>query len=266
VEQGVPAAVNGGADTFARAYALPPYSGSVPQGSGVISGEVRSAALQAGVARFGRPAFAAVLAEYTAASSAVEKARLLAAAASATDLALLTELLAASLDVNIVRVQDTISAISAVAANPTPGATAAAWSFVKLNWQLLVQRYAGINFAMDNLLSSFKAFSQIDEVQDLSAFVAKHSSDIDAAVAAQTIEAARSNAVWVQTHAQAVIDWVYDGAAPPTSAPPRSDSRNGAQSSIDAISLCLAIFAVIFLTLAVFHFKRRAAYAIQHDV
>jgi hypothetical protein len=267
VEQGVPAAVNGGADAFARAYALPPYGGSVPKGSGIISGDVRSAALQAGVMSFGRPAFSAVLAEYRIIQSAAEKARLLAAAASATNLVLLQELLEASLDVNVVRVQDTISTISAVAANPTPGAISAAWSFVKRNWPTLVLRYKGINFAMDNLLSSFKAFSQTDDVEDLRSFIAKNSADLDSAVAAQTLETASSNAAWVEAHAREVKNWVYPPPASPGSAPSPPDAgHNGAQSSAEAIALVVAVCAVIAFTMLAFKLKRHATYARQNDV
>ncbi len=266
VEQGDSSAVSGGADAFARAYALHPYSGTAAKGSGVIAGDVRSAALQAGVMSFGRAAFDAVLAEYKVTPSAAEKARLLAAAASATDLALLQELLVASLDASIVRVQDTISTVSAVAGNPTPGAISAAWTFVKRNWPVFVQRYKGINFAMDNLLSSFKAFSQAADVEDLRAFVAKNSADVDAAVAAQTLETAGSNSAWVGAHAQAVANWVN---APPASTAvpaPQDTSRNGAQQSTEAIALVICICSVIALTLLVFKLKRRASYARQNDV
>jgi hypothetical protein len=214
---------------------------------------------------FGRPAFAAVLGEYKIIPSAAEKARLLAAAASATDLVLLRELLEASLDVNVVRVQDTISTISAVAANPTTGAIAAAWSFVKQHWPVLVLRYKGINFAMDNLLSSFKAFSQADDVEDLRVFVAKNAADLDGAVAAQTLETASSNAAWVEAHAQAVKDWVYPPPSSPVPSPPDA-ARNGAQSSTEAITLVAAVFAVIALTMLAFKLKRRATYERQNDV
>jgi hypothetical protein len=267
VEQGDPAAVSGGADLFARAYALHPYDGTVAKGSGVIAGDVRSAALQAGVMSFGKPAFNAVLAEYKVVPSAAEKARLLAAAASATDLVLLQQLLVASLDASVVRVQDTISTISAVAANPTPGAISAAWSFVKRNWPVLVQRYKGINFAMDNLLSSFKAFSQTADVEDLRAFVAKNSADVDAAVAAQTLETASSNSAWVGAHAQAVANWVNPPPASTTAPPPSQDSnRSGAQNSTEAIALVLGICALIALTIIVFKLRRRTEYARQNDV
>jgi hypothetical protein len=218
---------------------------------------------------FGRPAFAAVLAEYRIIESAAEKARLLAAAASATNLVLLQELLEASLDVRVVRVQDTISTISAVAANPTPGAISAAWNFVKRNWSTLILRYKGINFAMDNLLSSFKAFSRAVDVDDLRAFVAKHSADLDSAVAAQTLETASSNAAWVEAHAQEVKNWVYPPPASPAPAPataPTDVGRNGAQSSAEAIALVMGVCAVIALTMLVFKLKRRAAYARQNDV
>ena len=264
VEQGVPAAINGGADAFARAYALPPYDSFKLKGSGAISGDVRSAALQAGVMSFGRPAFAAVLAEYKVIASAAEKARLLAAAASTTDLILLQELLIASLDVNVVRVQDAISAISAVAANPTPGAISAAWVFVKSNWIELVKRYKGINFAMDNLLSSFKAFSQAADIDDLRAFVAKNSADVDATVAAQTLETASSNSAWVGQHAKEVTEWVYPATG--TSPSVQQDNRSGAQSSAQAIVLVFAICAVIALSMLVFKLRNRVSYARQNDV
>jgi len=227
---------------------------------------VHCAALQAGVMSFGRPAFAAVLAEYKQASSAAEKARLLAAAASATDLLLLQELLQASLDVAVVRVQDTISAIAAVAANPTPGAISAAWAFVKANWRLLVQRYAGINFAMDNLLGAFKAFSQAADVADLRAFVAQHSADVDAAVAAQTLESAGANAAWVGAHAQDVAEWV-NGSPPPPPPPPSPElPRSGAQSSGQAIVLVAAVAAAMVLVFVGFRMKRRVEYSRQNDV
>jgi hypothetical protein len=137
---------------------------------------------------------------------------------------------------------------------------------VKKNWPVFVQRYKGINFAMDNLLSSFKAFSQTADVEDLRAFVAKNLADVDAAVAAQTLETASSNSVWVDKHARAVSEWVN---APPasTAAPSSQDSdRNGAQKSTDAIALVIGICAVIALTMIVFKLKRRAAYARQNDV
>ena len=216
---------------------------------------------------FGRPAFTAVLAEYKVVTSAAEKARLLAAAASATDLVLLQELLVASLDVSVVRVQDTISTIASIAANPTPGAIAAAWGFVKRNWSVLVKRYAGINFAMDNLLSSFKAFSQAADVADLRAFVAEHSADVDAAVAAQTLESAGANSVWVGAHAQAVTDWVSGSPPPPPPSPTPPDlSRGGAQSSAEAIALVALVCAAMALVFILFRLKRRMSYVRQNDV
>jgi predicted RND superfamily exporter protein len=113
-------------------------------------------------------------------------------------------------------------------------------------------------------LSSFKAFSQAADIDDLRAFVAKNSADVDATVAAQTLETASSNSAWVGQHAKAVTEWVYPATG--TSPSVQQDNRSGAQSSAQAIVLVFAICAVIALSMLVFKLRNRVSYARQNDV
>ena len=94
-----------------------------------------------------------------------------------------------------VRFQNTLGIISSVWGNPV--GRYLAWEFVKINWQLLKERYAGGHY-FTRVFEPAGEFTKISDAKDIEAFVKKNPIPEAKRTIAQALERIYSNADWLK--------------------------------------------------------------------
>src|SRR5919106_386679 len=123
-----------------------------------------------------------------------EKVRLLLSLARFTQTELLQDTLEKSLS-SEVRSQDTITLVSAVAANTRERDLA--WQFVKDNWPEFDRRYGGGGFGLMRLVSICGNFASADKLADVESFFQEHPAPAAERTIRQCLERIRLNTAWL---------------------------------------------------------------------
>lgn len=130
-----------------------------------------------------------------------EKIRLLVSLARFRQPELLQETLERALT-SEVRSQDTITVISAVAANLW--GREPAWNFVKNNWPELDRRYGGGGFGIMRLVSITNHFADLEKLADVETFFREHPAPAAERSIRQALERIRLNATWLEINRPAL--------------------------------------------------------------
>ncbi|HEU0022699.1 MAG TPA: ERAP1-like C-terminal domain-containing protein, partial [Dehalococcoidia bacterium] len=133
-----------------------------------------------------------------------EKIRLLVSLARFNQPELLQETLERSLT-SEVRSQDTITVISAVAANIR--GREPAWNFVKNNWAELDRRYGGGGFGIMRLVSITNQFADLEKLTDVETFFQEHPAPAAERTIRQALERIRLNAAWLENNRSELARW-----------------------------------------------------------
>ena len=131
-----------------------------------------------------------------------EQIRLLLAMARFTQPELLQETLRHALTGEDVRSQDTITVITAVAANLK--GRQMAWDFVRENWPELDRRYGDGGFGLMRLVSVCGNFVDAAKIPEVEAFFAEHPAPAAERTIRQALERVRLNAHWLETNRAAL--------------------------------------------------------------
>ena len=134
-----------------------------------------------------------------------EKVRLLLSLARFTQTELLQDTLEKSLS-SEVRSQDTITLVSAVAAN-TRGRDLA-WQFVKDNWPEFDRRYGGGGFGLMRLVSICGNFASADKLADVESFFQEHPAPAAERTIRQCLERIRLNTAWLDRNRSELAQWL----------------------------------------------------------
>jgi puromycin-sensitive aminopeptidase len=134
-----------------------------------------------------------------------EKIRLLVSLARFRQPELLQETLERSLTSDV-RSQDTITVISAVAANLH--GREPAWNFVKDNWPELDRRYGGGGFGIMRLVSITNHFADLEKLAEVETFFQEHPAPAAERTIRQALERIRLNATWLDTNRSELTRWL----------------------------------------------------------
>ena len=135
---------------------------------------------------------------------AEEKIRLLMALSRFQQPELLTAALEDSLS-SKVRSQDTISVVTAVAANPK--GRDLAWDFVKSQWPEFDRRYGGGGFGLMRLVSICSHFNSQEKADDVDSFFSEHPAPAAERTIRQAMERVRLNIKWLEQNRQELTAW-----------------------------------------------------------
>ncbi len=117
---------------------------------------------------------------------------------------LLTETLERSLTSDV-RSQDTISVVTAVAANVK--GRDLAWQFVKDNWEEFDRRYGGGGFGLMRLVSICGHFNDETRIEEVEAFFRDHPAPAGERTIRQSLERVRLNSRWLGRNRGSLADW-----------------------------------------------------------
>ena len=134
-----------------------------------------------------------------------EKIRLLLSLTRFEDRGLLSETLGRSLTSDV-RLQDTISVVSGVAANPE--GRKLAWDFIKDNWTEFDQRYGAGGFGLMRLVSVCGNFTSPKSLDDVEAFFAEHPTPAAERTIRQAVERIRLNIKWLERNQDELAAWL----------------------------------------------------------
>jgi puromycin-sensitive aminopeptidase len=134
-----------------------------------------------------------------------EKVRLLLSLARFAQPELLQDTLQKSLSSDV-RSQDTITLVSAVAAN-TRGRDLA-WGFVKDNWAEFDRRYGGGGFGLMRLVSICGNFASADKLTDVESFFQEHPAPAAERTIRQSLERIRLNTAWLDRNRSELAQWL----------------------------------------------------------
>ncbi|XP_019622707.1 PREDICTED: endoplasmic reticulum aminopeptidase 1-like [Branchiostoma belcheri] len=159
--------------------------------------------------------------QYTSATVAAEKRKLLYALANTRDNKLVTKLLRYTLDSTKIRSQDTVRTITYV--SRTAVGYQLAWNFVKSNWQTFLDRYGSGSFNMAELAKiPAHRFSTRRQLEEVKSFFQSHDISAAARAARQTIETIQSNIFWLEKNKDKVKTWIKNYFMPPEGGKARS--------------------------------------------
>ena len=133
-----------------------------------------------------------------------EKIRLLISLARFSDVDLLKDLLARSLS-DDVRSQDTITLVSAVAANIR--GRNIAWEFVKDNWTEFDKRYGGGGFGLMRLVAITGSFTSEEKATEIEDFFTEHPTPAAERTIRQSLERIRINTAWLGKNKDELSKW-----------------------------------------------------------
>ena len=134
-----------------------------------------------------------------------EKMRLLMALARFEDQGLLTETLERSLTADV-RLQDTISVVSSVAANPH--GRRLAWDFLKSNWPEFDRRYGTGGFGLMRLVAMCGAFTTQESLDDVETFFAENPAPAADRTIRQSVEKIRHSIKWLERNQDQLAAWL----------------------------------------------------------
>ena len=133
-----------------------------------------------------------------------EKIRLIISLARFTNQDLLKDLLRRSLTADV-RSQDTITLVSAVAAN-LKGRNIA-WEFVKDNWDEFDQRYGGGGFGLMRLVAITGSFTSLEKASEIENFFKTHPTPAAERTIRQSLERININAAWLAKNRTELSNW-----------------------------------------------------------
>jgi len=133
-----------------------------------------------------------------------EKIRLLISLARFTNPNLLKDLLRRSLTEDV-RSQDTITLVSAVAAN-LQGRNIA-WEFVKDNWDEFDTRYGGGGFGLMRLVAITGSFTSLEKASEIEDFFKTHPTPAAERTIRQSLERININAAWLERNRSELAAW-----------------------------------------------------------
>ena len=134
-----------------------------------------------------------------------EKLRLLMALTRFEDQGLLTETLERSLSSDV-RLQDTISVVSSVAANPH--GRQLAWDFLKSNWPEFDLRYGAGGFGLMRLVAMCGSFTSQESLDDVETFFAEHPAPAAERTIRQSVEKIRLSIKWLERNEGELAAWL----------------------------------------------------------
>ena len=134
-----------------------------------------------------------------------EKMRLLMSLARFEDQGLLTETLERSLTTDV-RLQDTISVVSSVAANPH--GRQLAWHFLKSNWPEFDRRYGTGGFGLMRLVAMCGSFNTQESLDDVEAFFTKNPAPAAERTIRQSVEKIRLSIKWLERNQDELAAWL----------------------------------------------------------
>ena len=134
-----------------------------------------------------------------------EKMRLLMALARFEDQGLLAETLERSLTSDV-RLQDTISVVSSVAANPR--GRRLAWDFLKSNWPEFDRRYGAGGFGLMRLVAMCGSFTTQESLDDVESFFTKNPAPAADRTIRQSVEKIRLSIKWLERNEAELSAWL----------------------------------------------------------
>ncbi len=134
-----------------------------------------------------------------------EKMRLLMALARFEDQGLLAETLERSLTSDV-RLQDTISVVSSVAANPH--GRRLAWDFLKSNWPEFDRRYGAGGFGLMRLVAMCGSFTTQESLDDVERFFTKNPAPAADRTIRQSVEKIRLSIKWLERNEAELSAWL----------------------------------------------------------
>ena len=134
-----------------------------------------------------------------------EKIRLLLALTRFENAGLLSETLERSISSDV-RLQDTISVVSAVATNSV--GRKLAWEFIKDNWPEFDQRYGAGGFGLMRLVSVCGNFTSPESLRDVETFFTEHPTPAAERTIRQAVEHIRLNIKWLERNQAEVAAWL----------------------------------------------------------
>ncbi|PFX22378.1 Aminopeptidase N [Stylophora pistillata] len=139
---------------------------------------------------------------------ASERRKILYGLAGASEPWILSRYLQYSITPDKIKSQDTSRVLSYVA-NYNPNGRQLTWQFLKLNWNLIKEKFGGGFFAIRNIiLSVTSGFSTEFELEDLKEFNRKHSAGSGTRAQQQAEEGVMANIQWRKENEQDVSNWL----------------------------------------------------------
>jgi len=172
-----------------------------------VGANLRSVAYCYGISNGGIAEWQAAYKKYNESNLATEKTMILIALACTRDAYLLSEYLQMALYEKGVRRQDVATIIVQIARNRN--GQQLAWDFMRLNWDVLYQRFA--LFSLSNIVAGVtESFSTSDKLAELESFIAANVGKLGSAerTAYQAVESTKANIAWRQANEQSVADWL----------------------------------------------------------
>ncbi len=134
-----------------------------------------------------------------------EKVRLLMSLARFEDQSLLTETLERSLTSDV-RLQDTISVVSSVAANPH--GRRLAWDFLKSNWPEFDRRYGTGGFGLMRLVAMCGSFTTQESLDDVETFFTENPAPAAERTIRQSVEKIKLSIKWLERNQDELAAWL----------------------------------------------------------
>ncbi len=170
-----------------------------------VPADIRDAVYSVAAEHSGEKEFRKLLACYKKETLHEEQGRLGHAIASFRDKKLLRETLEFSLSKHV-RIQDTLSIIGAVWGNPANRELA--WSFVKKNWKVFLERYGSGGYALSRLVKSGAVFNTREAYNDFKKFFKTHSAPGAARAVEQVLEKIDGNIRWLARDGKKIEQWL----------------------------------------------------------
>ncbi|XP_035668606.1 endoplasmic reticulum aminopeptidase 1-like isoform X1 [Branchiostoma floridae] len=186
-----------------------------------VSPNLKTVVYTSGVQHGGKAEWDFCWQQYTSATVAAEKRKLLYALANSRDPDLVKKLLRYTLDSTKIRSQDTVRTITYV--SQTAVGYKLAWEFVKSNWQTFLDRYGSGSFNMAELAKiPSHRFSTGRQLKEVKAFFQSHDISAAARAARQTMETIQTNIFWLEKNKRKVKTWIKNHFMPPEGGKARS--------------------------------------------
>lgn len=172
-----------------------------------VPADLRGAVYSVAAAHGGEKEFRELIRRYEAENLHEEQGRIGRALASFADKKLLAETLSFALSEKV-RIQDSLSFIAGVFANPIGGDLA--WAFVKKRWPALLERYGGGGYQLSRAVKSASVFHTPEACADFKKFFRTHPAPGASRAVEQVLEKIDGNIRWLARDGAAVRSWLSE--------------------------------------------------------
>ncbi|MDO8482318.1 MAG: M1 family metallopeptidase [bacterium] len=170
-----------------------------------VPADLRGAVYGVAAEHLGEKEFDKVMMFYKKETLHEEQGRLGRALASFADKKLLSHVLEFSLSKDV-RSQDTLSLVAGVWSNPV--GRDLAWSFVKKNWPIFLERYGSGGYSLSRLVKSGSVFHTREQYDDFKQFFKTHSAPGASRAVEQVLEKIDGNIRWLARDGKNIEKWL----------------------------------------------------------